>query len=129
MMGQAAATASLRILLVEDHWDIARVLVMMLKSMGHEAVAAPTVAEAVNQAKGGDFDLLISDYSLPDGTGIDVLEKLKPMGLSKAILITAYGKQFRQAAHAAGFARYLEKPVDPQTLATAIAETAGTPSS
>jgi CheY-like chemotaxis protein len=121
-MGQAVETASLRILLVEDHWDIARMMVMMLKDMGHAAVPAATVADAVEQAKTGGFDLLISDYSLPDGTGIDVLTKLKPLGFDKAILITAYGRQFKQAAQAAGFARYLEKPVDPEALADAIAE-------
>jgi two-component system response regulator HydG len=117
----------LSILVVEDHFDIAQMMVLMLRTLGHEAKAAPTVAAATEVAGKQEFDLLISDYSLPDGTGVDVLTKLKPIGLSRAILVTAFGRQFQKQAEQAGFQRYLVKPVELDDLRLAIDSVARDP--
>jgi two-component system response regulator HydG len=109
----------LSILVVEDHFDIAQMVVLMLRMLGHTALATPTVAAATDAAAKQHFDLLISDYSLPDGTGIDVLTKLKSK-LKRAILMTAFGTQFQKQALAAGFRRYLVKPVELDDLKNAI---------
>ena len=127
MPAAALNPSRLSILVVEDHFDIAQMMVLMLRTLGHEAKAAPTVAAATEVAGKQEFDLLISDYSLPDGTGVDVLKRLKPTGLSRAILVTAFGRQFQKQAEQAGFQRYLVKPVELDDLRTAIDSVARDP--
>src|SRR5687767_6312506 len=123
-MSSAPGAATLRILLVEDHADIAQMMVTMLRALGHDAADAPTIAAAVDLARSQTFDLLISDYSLPDGNGVEAFKQLRATGLAKAILLTAYGDQFADIARAAGFAKYLEKPVELDALDGAIAQVA-----
>src|SRR5690606_4398635 len=65
----------LRILLVEDHSDTARLMGRLLRGEGHEVETAPTVAEALDLAERHEFDLLVSDLGLPDGTGIDLMRQ------------------------------------------------------
>lgn len=125
MSAAAFDPSHLSILVVEDHFDIAQMMVLMLRTLGHEAKAAPTVAAATEVAGTQEFDLLISDYSLPDGTGVDVLKKLKPTGLNRAILVTAFGRQYQKQAEQAGFQKYLVKPVELDDLRTAIESVAG----
>lgn len=112
----------LKVLLVEDHPDILIMMTEMIRHLGHAVVAAATVAQAVAAAREERFDLLVSDYSLPDGTGIDVLRELRATQAPGGILVTAYGKMFASEAASAGFARYLQKPVELAELDSAIHE-------
>ncbi len=68
----------LRILLVEDHGDTAWVMTRLLKADGHEVQAAADVATALKRAEEGEFDLLLSDLGLPDGSGLDLMRALHP---------------------------------------------------
>ena len=77
----AANSASLRILLVEDHRDTARVMAQLLKLNGHAVEVAHDVATAVRMAGEKSFDLLVSDLGLPDGSGIDLINNLHQKGV------------------------------------------------
>src|SRR5687767_3742418 len=65
--------SSMRVLLVDDHADTLKVMVRLLTHFGHDVTTAGTVAEAA--AKCGEFDLLITDLGLPDGSGVEVLKQ------------------------------------------------------
>lgn len=105
-----------RILLVEDHPDIAEMTQVMLQHMGHEVVVASSVAAAITEAYLHRFDLLVSDFGLPDGNGCDVLIAVSPLGVKKAIAVTAYGDGVSKRCQQAGFIKCMAKPVEFEQL-------------
>ncbi len=60
----------LRVLVVEDEALIRMLLAEMLVDMGHRVQEAATVVEATAQLAAAAFDVLVTDVSLPDGSGI-----------------------------------------------------------
>jgi hypothetical protein len=114
-----------RILLVEDHDDSAATLSMVLSIKGYPVKVARSVAEA--RAMAGECDVLISDISLPDGTGLDVLRAARQHHDVKAIAVSGYGTEedVRRSAEA-GFAEHLVKPLDPERLLETLERLAGT---
>lgn len=115
----------LRILLVEDHEDTARVLERLLRSRGHDVSTAGTVQDALRRCEDAQFDLLISDIGLPDGTGLDVMRRLRPRGL-RGIALSGLGMDDDiRRSRDAGFELHLTKPVNFQTLESVIGRLAG----
>jgi len=108
-----------RVLLVEDHEDSAATLSMVLSIKGYRVQVARTVAEA--RGKVGSCDVLVSDISLPDGSGLEVLREARRHGDVKAIAVSGYGTEedVRRSAEA-GFAEHLVKPFDPERLIETI---------
>jgi PAS domain S-box-containing protein len=119
--------ASLRILLVEDHADTARMMSRLLAAGGHEVEIAGTVAAALDMAGSGSFDLLLSDLGLPDASGHDLLRMLRQRGVSlPAIALSGYGlEEDLRRSDAAGFAAHLTKPINLQRLHETIERVAG----
>ena len=89
-VGTNGQRRALRILLAEDHADTARVMGRLLTRLGHRVAVAKSVAAAVDLATAGEFDLLVSDLGLPDGSGLDLMRRLRPM---KGIALTGYGME------------------------------------
>lgn len=126
----SAQSRHLRILLVEDHENTARMMSLLLSSLGHEVRTAGDVGTALRLAgegKRGNFDLLISDLGLPDGSGLDLMRSLRARGLSlPGIALSGYGtEQDVQHSMSAGFAEHLVKPVDISQVESAIARVSG----
>ncbi len=120
-----AGLRSLRILLVEDHADTIRVLSRLLRSQGHAVTTANTVADAVKAYGAGEFDLLISDIGLPDGTGIDVMREARRRRPVAGIAISGFGMEADVArSKQAGFSEHLVKPINFQRLEMLIGEMA-----
>lgn len=63
----------MRILLLEDDMNMADSMIRAFETRGFEVVHASTVAQAVGAYEPGEFDVLLCDYELPDGTGIEFL--------------------------------------------------------
>lgn len=112
---------ALRILLVEDHEDSAKVLARLLKKMGHEVAIAESVAAGLRTARSQPFDLLISDIGLPDGSGLDLMRQLKDERPLPGIVLSGHGmEQDVQQSREAGVALHLTKPVNFGQLKAAI---------
>jgi signal transduction histidine kinase/CheY-like chemotaxis protein len=110
-----------RILLVDDHVDMITVYRQLLQHRGYEVLVAYTMAEALELGKQGSFDLLISDIGLPDGDGIELMERLAEHGPIKAIAVSGYGTQNDiQRSLAAGYTLHLVKPFSVKSLTDAI---------
>jgi PAS domain S-box-containing protein len=112
----------LRILLVEDHADTARIMSRVLKSEGHSVLVAGDVAGALAMAASNELDLLLSDIGLPDGNGWDLMIALRNRGSTlPGIALTGWGQDHDvQRSHRAGFSTHLTKPLSLQTLHDAI---------
>jgi PAS domain S-box-containing protein len=123
--GAGAAAAALNVLLVEDHEPTLRVLERLLRQIGHRVTGTTSVASALAAAARDAFDLIISDLGLPDGSGLDVIRRLRDGAAARrAIALTGYGMDADVAAsRAAGFAEHLTKPVDLAQLEAAIDRT------
>ena len=117
----APGRAPLRILLVEDHEGTLALMTKVLGSLGHEVRTAATVKAALASAEREQFDLLISDIGLPDGTGYDVMRALRACGPVKGIAVTGFGmdEDVRRSMEA-GFFKHLIKPINLETLQAAI---------
>ncbi len=117
----SSAPRSLRILLVEDHEDTRAALTRLLTRWGHVVESAATISSGV--ILGGTFgpDLLLSDVGLPDGTGMDLLARLRQDRIFPAIAMSGYGMESDlEETRRAGFDLHLVKPVAAQRLKEAI---------
>jgi len=111
-----------RILLVDDHADSISCMQLFLKVKGYEVATADSVEAALKAVVRERFDLLVSDIGLPDGSGEDLLRRLRNMGHNlPSIALSGYGMEEDIArSRAAGFQIHLTKPVSPQNLQSAI---------
>ncbi len=110
-----------RVLLVEDHADTAMLLRMALRKRGYDVETAGTMAAGEKTASEQVFDALISDIALPDGSGLELLRRVRARSPTPAIALSGFGTEVDvQRSREAGFAEHLVKPVDVATLDRAI---------
>ncbi|MDQ2824758.1 MAG: MASE1 domain-containing protein, partial [Verrucomicrobiota bacterium] len=117
----AAETRALRILLVDDHEDTCTALERLLMRRGHLVAAMRNVRSAMEAAGRNQFDLLISDIALPDGTGMELMANLRAMSGLRGIAISGFGMNGDIAKSLqAGFSEHLVKPIKIEKLEAAI---------
>src|SRR5512141_2401572 len=102
-----------KVLLVDDEPDLLELLELTLSRMGLDTTRAETVRDAKRLLDNEPFDLCLTDWRLPDGTGLEVVQHITEHGLDvPAAVITAYGStENAVAALKAGAFDYLAKPV------------------
>jgi DNA-binding response OmpR family regulator len=107
----------MHVLFVEDHTDTRAVLSTLLNRCGCQMVTAKNLEEARQRLAEMAFDVLISDLTLPDGDGTDLVRFAKERQQLKAIALTGrVSDEERSAGLAAGFDHYLTKPIDMHEL-------------
>jgi PAS domain S-box-containing protein len=113
----------LKILVVEDHGDTRQTLARLLSHFGHQIAVADSVESALKTFRSQQFDAIVSDIGLPDGSGYDIIKQAKRCYPIKAIALTGFGmdKDVRKSK-AAGFDFHLTKPVDFAELRTVLGE-------
>lgn len=117
----AAASAQIRLLLVEDHGDTSRTLARLLRSSGFTVVAANNVADAVAAIEKDHFDVLVSDLGLPDGDGFEIMRAMRARHIVPGIAMSGYGMEDDiRRSNEAGFTEHLVKPISLPHLISAI---------
>ena len=110
----------LAILLVEDNADSADALSLGLELEGYQVRLAVSVA-AAREAAQEPFDVLVSDLSLPDGSGLDLVAEIHSHTPVPAIALSGNGSERdKSRSAAAGFAAHLTKPVTIDRLSETI---------
>jgi DNA-binding NtrC family response regulator len=106
------------ILVIDDEHSLREFLTILLEQEGYEVTTADSVASGTKTVLDGNFDLVMCDLKLPDGTGLDVLaEARKQQVESPFIIITAHTTpQHALEALRAGAAEYLSKPFNVDDL-------------
>jgi PAS domain S-box-containing protein len=123
--------SGLRILYVEDDVDSRQALAAVLMQYDAEVRIVATVHEALGLLTKWKPDVLISDIGLPDEDGYDLIRKVRARqpedgGTIPAIALTGYaGLSEHELALAAGYQKYLAKPIDPENLAEVIGTIVG----
>jgi signal transduction histidine kinase len=116
----------MRILLVEDHEDTNRSLTNLLRRRGYHVQSALNFQSALDLSANEEFDVLISDLALPDGSGIDLIQNLSSKPALR-IALTGFGMEDDiRKSHEAGFQHHLVKPIDLNKLDSLIQEGAAT---
>ncbi|MES2416588.1 MAG: sigma-54 dependent transcriptional regulator [Bacteroidota bacterium] len=107
-----------RILIIEDDTTFAQLLEVFLNKNQHSTICITTVQQAAKTLDGQEFDLLLIDYRLPDGTGLEVLSKVRQKGITIPIIIMTSFNDVRTAVKSIqlGAADYITKPVNPEEL-------------
>jgi len=114
---------SLRILLVEDHSDTRQTLSRLLTYFGHQISVADNAQSALKTVQSQQFDVVLCDIGLPDGSGYEVVSQAKRKHPVKAVAITGFGtdEDIRRGKDA-GFDLHLVKPIDFHELRTVLAQ-------
>ena len=107
-----------RLLVVDDERIVRNSLCRSLKRRGWEIRAAAGVAEARKTLRSDDFDLVLADYRLGDGTGLEVLADTRQLCPEAAVvMLTAHGNiQLAVEAMRGGAFDFLEKGCDPELM-------------
>jgi CheY-like chemotaxis protein len=114
---------SLRILVVEDHGETRETLSRLLSHFGHEISVADSTQQAFDIVGAKDFDVILSDIALPDGSGYDIMSELKQKKSVKGVALTGFcsDEDIRRSKEA-GFDFHLSKPVDVHELRTVLGQ-------
>jgi CheY-like chemotaxis protein len=84
--------------------------------------AALNFQSALDLSANEEFDVLVSDLALPDGSGIDLMQKLSSKPLLR-IALTGFGMEDDiRKSYEAGFQHHLVKPIDLNKLDSLIQE-------
>jgi CheY-like chemotaxis protein len=117
-------TVSKKILIVEDHPDVRRVLTLNLRHLGYEIVEANTGSSGIAQTISENPDLVLVDLSLPDVSGLEIAKVIKQNPRTAEIPLIALSdyseREIAPKALEAGMAAYLMKPVETEELAKVI---------
>jgi two-component system, NarL family, invasion response regulator UvrY len=123
-MTSAAVAPALRIMLVDDHPIVRRgVRDILTGAFPHAAVQeVGSGSEAVALARTQSWDIVILDLTLPDGSGLDVLKRVREAQSKIPVLILSMhtADQFARRAISAGASGYLTKDTADEELVTAV---------
>ena len=110
------------ILVVDDDLSVTDSLRLLLTDAGFQVLTANSFTAAHAIFREAQFDLVITDLCLPDGTGIDVITHVKTEAPeTEVILMTGHGSlDITIEAIKRGAYYYVEKPCTPDTLYTLI---------
>jgi DNA-binding response OmpR family regulator len=107
-----------KILLVEDNADAAAELQSLLKQQRHTVERVATVRSAKDFLLSSPYDLLLLDWNLPDGTGIELLRSLREQALTLPVLMLTSRTELvdKLEGFRSGTDDYLTKPFEGEEL-------------
>ncbi len=115
------------ILLVDDHEDVLEVEYRLLAATGARVTAVNNAAAALERLQQEDFDLLLSDLSMPGMDGYELIRQVREtLGLSPQVLpaaaVTAFVRaEDRELALNEGYQGIIQKPVVPIDMLRLVA--------
>lgn len=108
----------MKVLLIDDEDSILRIIKTVLEKKGFDVDIAKTKKDALVALSQRQYNLILSDYRLEDGTGLDILREFRRRDKTTAyIIITAYGS-INGAVEAIkeGANHYIPKPIEVENL-------------
>ena len=111
---QSVPPGPLRVLVVEDNEQLRRLYVRVLSSEGFVVVAAEGGAKGVELLARQDFNVVLTDLSMPGLDGMSLLRLVRERDLDVPVVLVTGFPDVRSAADAVryGACQYLTKPVD-----------------
>ena len=117
------------ILVADDETHILHVVSLKLRNAGFNVLTARDGQEALEMAQQEKPDLIITDYHMPQLSGLELCHRLKQDPGTRgipAIMLTARGYHLEpQDTRESGIHRMLSKPFSPRQLLTTVNEVLG----
>ncbi|HCH25235.1 MAG TPA: response regulator [Oceanospirillaceae bacterium] len=118
-----------KILAVDDSASMRQMVVFTLQSAGYEVVEASDGLLALDAAKSGSFDLVLSDVNMPNMDGIALVRELRQLDAYKytpiLMLTTETAGDKKMAGKSAGATGWVVKPFNPDKLLATIKKVIG----
>ena len=118
-----------RILVADDESHILHVVSLKLRNAGFNVVTARDGQEALEMAQQERPDLIITDYHMPQLSGLELCQRLKQDPATSgipAIMLTARGYHLDPAdTEQSGILKMLSKPFSPRELLSTVNEVLG----
>lgn len=124
-----AAPRPLRVLIVDDSEDTVASCGELLRLYGHECRTARSGAEALAALDGWEPDIALLDIRMPRMDGHELARLIGARAAGKPLLVAVTGEAGEAAwreARAAGFDRFLVKPVNPEVMTDLLRDVAAT---
>ena len=114
--------AGARILVVDDERSMREFLEIFLRREGYEVTTAEDVASGRLQLENEEFDVVISDIQMPDGSGLDLLKFAREHApAAMVVMITAFGTPANtREAFKRGAFDFIEKPFKNDDVLTVV---------
>ncbi len=115
------ADPNMKFLVVDDFSTMRRIVRNLLKELGfHNVDEAEDGADALGKLRGGGYQFVISDWNMPNMTGLDLIKNIRADAALKdlpVLMVTAEAqKENIIAAAQAGASGYVVKPFTSVTL-------------
>jgi len=107
------------VLVVEDNVDVGDAFRVLFEATGRRVSVVQTVAGALAAARAAPVDLMLLDLTLPDGSGLEVLERLKAEAARPKVSVALTGRDEPDVArrcYELGCVAVLVKPVPAREL-------------
>src|ERR1700726_315489 len=117
------------VLVVDDDIAICRIVHRMLTDEQYQVQKSQSVGDALGIIERKPFDVYVMDYKLPDGSGLDVAERIRAKG-SEAPIILFSGYDATSVAPRAEKLRifdFLQKPFSREMICNAVKKAIGSP--
>jgi two-component system chemotaxis response regulator CheY len=117
------------ILAVDDSASIRQMVAFVLKDAGYDVAQANDGQKALDIAKSGKFDLILTDVNMPNMNGISLTRELRGLPAYKftpiLLLTTESSVEKKQEGKSAGATGWLVKPFQPEKLLATVQRVLG----
>jgi DNA-binding response OmpR family regulator len=113
-----------RVLYIEDHEDTRELVTLLLSQKSYEVVTGSTIESGIELAHSQRFDLYLLDSWLPDGSGLELCQRIRQFDKTTPILFysaAAYASDHEMALQC-GAQAYLIKPSQPSDLCRLVSD-------
>jgi DNA-binding response OmpR family regulator len=113
------AARARHVLVVEDNVDVGDAFRVLFESTGRRVSVVRTVVDAIAAARSVPVDLMLLDLTLPDGSGLEILDELAETAARPRVTVALTGRDepdVVRRCYAAGCADVLMKPVPAREL-------------
>jgi two-component system response regulator HydG len=121
------SSSSLSALVVDDDIAVCRILHRMLTDEQYQVQISQSVADALRFVDEKPYDVYVMDYKLPDGTGLDVAERIRSKGSEAPIILISGYDPSAVAVRAQKLRIFdiIEKPFARATICNAVKNAIG----
>ncbi len=118
-----------KILAVDDSRSLRQMVAFTLKEAGHEVVEAVDGRDALQRARSGQVDLVLSDINMPGMDGLALVRELRALPQYRftpiLMLTTESSPEKKQEGKAAGATGWIVKPFGPDQLLATVKRVLG----
>ena len=117
-----------KILIIDDNEQVLKVMASYLEHENHEITVAADGKQGIDQLKSQAFDLVITDIIMPEQDGLEVLMWLRTQPKRPKVIAVSGGSPSLDLNYLTSMAKQLsadkvlQKPIDFETLTTAVRE-------